>query len=395
MRHDTITAGQSLLENSLRRLYGVVLAGITLQAWIVQANQGEHFNLWSDVLLAAFCLSVVAVNATAWLRVLNNLMLGVNAAIGLLTVLLLPLMSLTTLSLGNGTGPVHTAPWVYFIVPLGALSVSVIFELGLVFRLYLGTLMVSWQVMHMSIFGGNATFFEALQDNLFLFFLTVGTSGLLSLLRGGAAEVDVANSAYLESVIDRATVDSVEKEDQRINALIHDAVLNTFLAAAAAKTPEERRASAIFAAEASKRVGNIESEVAVRGDTTTNALFRALSGAAKKACPWIQVSTHISGAEPVPIAAATAITEAALQAIYNAEKHSKCSEMKLFLNSPTPGHLVVSIFDNGKGFDPERIPKRRVGIRGSIVNRMALVGGVARVSSDSDSGTTVILRWPE
>jgi signal transduction histidine kinase len=52
------------------------------------------------------------------------------------------------------------------------------------------------------------------------------------------------------------------------------------------------------------------------------------------------------------------------------------------------------VVDDGRGFNPERLPKDRLGIRTSIEARMRLVGGVASVISKPGAGTTVELRWP-
>jgi signal transduction histidine kinase len=93
--------------------------------------------------------------------------------------------------------------------------------------------------------------------------------------------------------------------------------------------------------------------------------------------------------------AAQAITEATLQAIENAERHAKCTDLELKLNSSEASAISIQIVDNGRGFRPDRVPRARLGIRGSIVMRMALVGGTAKITSILSVGTVVTLRWPE
>ncbi|MES4904987.1 MULTISPECIES: ATP-binding protein [unclassified Streptomyces] len=56
--------------------------------------------------------------------------------------------------------------------------------------------------------------------------------------------------------------------------------------------------------------------------------------------------------------------------------------------------IVVTIADHGVGFDPERIPTQRIGIKRSIRGRMWNVGGRATVESRPGHGTTVRLEWP-
>ncbi|MGP3969018.1 sensor histidine kinase [Streptomyces sp. 6N223] len=56
--------------------------------------------------------------------------------------------------------------------------------------------------------------------------------------------------------------------------------------------------------------------------------------------------------------------------------------------------MVVTVSDAGVGFDPERIPTQRIGIRRSIRGRMWNVGGRGSVESAPGRGTTVRLEWP-
>ena len=62
----------------------------------------------------------------------------------------------------------------------------------------------------------------------------------------------------------------------------------------------------------------------------------------------------------------------------------------------TAGPAVrVEVRDRGVGFDPATIPAQRYGVRQSIVDRMASVGGQARVESEVGQGTRWVLEWPE
>jgi len=384
------SAASGRLERLVRRLYGGVLGVLTIELWINQVSQREHFNSLSDIVLVALLLSVLAVSVSAWLVRGNNLMLGIHGALGLLAVLLIPAMSLGTLSIIG-----HSHPWVWWTVGLSAMSVAIMSGLRPLFYIYLALLLLAWQIVRTSARGGDAGFVSVLQDSFFVFFLAGGIAGLTSVVRSWAGEVDRTNSIYLASAIKRAKVDAIEREDQRINALIHDSVLHAFLSAAAAKTPEEQMASVTLASQAANKISNIESTVAVSGNTTPNALFRALGKAALKASPAIQVSTYVAGSESIPSQAAQAITEAALQAIENAIKHSRFTKLELKLNSPATGLVTVHVIDNGRGFSLKRVPRWRIGISGSIVTRMDLVGGVAKIKSSASTGTTVSLRWPK
>ena len=240
-----------------------------------------------------------------------------------------------------------------------------------------------------------ANFLDALQDTFFVFFLVVGLAGIYSQVCSWASQVDQANSALLASSIDKYKVNAVEKEDQRINALIHDSLLHALLSAIAAKTPKERRASVALAMQASEKIRNVEFSIAVSGNTTSNALFRSLRKLAKETSPLIKVSRYLAVSMFITDQAAQAITGAALQAMHNAIKHSEFTKLELKLNSPSNGLVTVHIIDNGRGFRPERVSRSRIGIRGSILTRMNLVGGLASIRSSAGNGTRVSLRWPK
>ena len=60
--------------------------------------------------------------------------------------------------------------------------------------------------------------------------------------------------------------------------------------------------------------------------------------------------------------------------------------------SGRPDRIAVIVSDTGDGFDLHAIPDDRLGIRASIVARVAAVGGIATVEPTPE-GTTVTLEW--
>jgi len=381
----------------IKKGYAILLGLLTLQLGVRQVSQREHLTFLSDMVLVALFLSVAAVIVSAWVGRGNNLMLGIHGAVGLLAVVLIPAMTLATFYPGlalAGSGQ-H---WIWANVSVSAVSVAIMFGLRPPFWIYLSTLLISWQIVQTSL-GVEATnfanFLDALQDTFYVFFLVVGLAGMYSQVCSWVSQVDQANSALQASSIDKYKVNAVEKEDQRINALIHDSVLHALTFAIAAKTPKERQASVALAMWASEKIRNVEFSIALSGNTTSNALFRSLRKLAEETSPLIKVSRYLAVSMFITDQAAQAITGAALQAMHNAIKHSKFTKLELKLNSPSNGLVTVHIIDNGRGFRPERVSRSRIGIRGSILTRMNLVGGLASIRSSAGNGTTVSLRWPK
>ena len=384
------TAARGKLENLTRKVFAGVIAAMTLELWSKQVSQNLHFSGLADVIMGAVLIIVLAINVTAWLERGNNVMLAIHGLLGLLSVLLLPIMTLDTFALSG-----FDTPWVWWYVGLASLSMAARCGLRASFLIYLSILLVAWTAITMFEPIGGASFAGALQGSVYVALLSIGFAGLATLMRNWADSVDEAHAGYLLGAIETARIDAIEREDQRVSALLHDKVLHTFLFAAAANTPAERLASVSLAAEAVDSIEAIHKGAVPVGTTTPASLFLSIKQAALRLSPRIRVTMHATGLDPIPMEAAQAITEAALQAIENSERHSKCTVLELKLNSPEASVISVQIVDNGRGFRPDRVPRARLGIRGSIVNRMALVGGTAKITSILSVGTVVTLRWPE
>jgi signal transduction histidine kinase len=59
-----------------------------------------------------------------------------------------------------------------------------------------------------------------------------------------------------------------------------------------------------------------------------------------------------------------------------------------------PAGIEVEVGDTGKGFSMIDVPRERLGLRVSIIERIANAGGSADIDSAVDEGTVVTIRWP-
>jgi signal transduction histidine kinase len=215
------------------------------------------------------------------------------------------------------------------------------------------------------------------------------------LVRSGAKRADLENSKAIASAIEQARIDAVERERQRLDALIHDRVLNTLLLASKATSADEKRNTQLLAEQAILSLQEAAQEPRPTPSVTPLGLFRALKKAAQQLLPGIEVQTLGGGSEPLPAAEAQAITEATLQAIDNAARHSKAENVELILDSPATGVIEIQVRDDGVGFRVDRVPRDRIGIKISVFGRMLAIGGEAAIDSNPGNGTRVLLRWSE
>ncbi len=88
-----------------------------------------------------------------------------------------------------------------------------------------------------------------------------------------------------------------------------------------------------------------------------------------------------------------ALVRAAREAVLNAARHSGADRVDVYAEVQ-PQRIEVFVRDRGRGFDPETIPAERMGLRGSVHDRMARHGGEASVRSTPGEGTEVRLALP-
>jgi PAS domain S-box-containing protein len=106
----------------------------------------------------------------------------------------------------------------------------------------------------------------------------------------------------------------------------------------------------------------------------------------------LSVEKHIGTEEhEVPDSLKTPIFRIAQEAMNNVAKHSKASLVNLLLQKEGE-RILLSVQDNGQGFDPERV-KKGMGLS-NIRERAELSGGVCELRSTMGKGTTVRVWWP-
>lgn len=94
----------------------------------------------------------------------------------------------------------------------------------------------------------------------------------------------------------------------------------------------------------------------------------------------------------VPEPAVDAIRHAVMEALNNVAKHAAATEVWAVATGEPDGEVVVTITDRGVGFDQDTTG-HGTGLSRSIRDRMAEVGGTAKVHSSPGNGTTVEIRW--
>jgi signal transduction histidine kinase/phage shock protein PspC (stress-responsive transcriptional regulator) len=85
-----------------------------------------------------------------------------------------------------------------------------------------------------------------------------------------------------------------------------------------------------------------------------------------------------------------ALVRAAREAMVNAAKHSGADKVDVYAEVDEE-RVEVFVRDRGRGFDVDQVAEDRMGVKGSIIHRMARHGGTATVRSEPGDGTEVRL----
>jgi len=369
------------------RIYAAVLAVLHIEVIANAIFQAPYLGLGKWWVLLYVTVPIIGMNVYAWIKGSLGFWAYLHGATVLLAMWRWQLLVVDPTQL-----PEDFQAWVWWLVGMATISMGVVkpLWLGLV---YLVVASASWYLLDTSVAGGSGDPAMALQDSIYVFLLGGAVSSLIRLTREGAKRADEANSVAIQTAIEQAQVDAAERERQRIDALVHDRILNTLLVAANAKSGHEQLAAATAATDAIASLESAANDQEINSKVTTLGLYRSLRKAAFRASNEIEVEILSAGLEEIPAEISQTITQAALQAIDNAVRHSQASQIRLRLGSPALNGLVIEVSDNGIGFAPERLPKDRLGISTSIKTRMDLIGGEAQILSEIGVGTTVLLRW--
>ncbi|BDZ61520.1 hypothetical protein Lsed01_01316 [Demequina sediminis] len=220
-----------------------------------------------------------------------------------------------------------------------------------------------------------------------------------------AARQDLEAERARAQAAHEASLRTGEREQARINALVHDDIMSVLLAAV--RTPVSAGAAAGSLAPSpavSEQARKALSAVAaIRGSRSREApyppheLEAVLRVTANEVSEDIVMSSRVSTDAPVPAAVVAALAEATGEALRNSVIHAGGPDDAVVRSLDVAirdGEVWVSVSDDGRGFTPKTVPARRLGLAVSIHGRMnALPGGGARVTSAPGAGTTVELWW--
>ncbi|MCW2824964.1 MAG: ATPase [Aeromicrobium sp.] len=185
----------------------------------------------------------------------------------------------------------------------------------------------------------------------------------------------------------RERVRSQERAD--VAAHLHDSVLQTL-----ALLQKNAGDAAAVATLARRQERELRAWLYGTDQQPGDSLVAALRAAAADIEDTHRVPVEVIAVGDAPLDPdVTALARAAREAIVNAAKHAHVDRVDVY--AETDGRTAqVFVRDRGVGFDPATIAEDRMGVRGSIVDRVERHGGTASVRSAPGEGTEVALSIP-
>jgi signal transduction histidine kinase len=377
------------VDAAMARLAAVIGVAFFLQSIPLQMGQlGNMAPAWNLTMLSLLVASLVACAVAAtlkrWVR---------PTYVGFSVVYLIALVSWPFAVLDVDAAP-SDSYWLYFLLTIATTTASVALPLPIAVVYTIGA-PILYGVIRITPAGGDTTLTAAVLDSVYSILLGGGILILIAVLRAAASGVDTAQQNALERYSHAVRQHATEAERVQVDSIVHDSVLTTLISAARAFSPE---AKALAATMAGNAIGHLREAVAVAPDSEATIsgeiLVQRITSAADSMSQPVTVRTFVDEWCEIPVTVAEAAYSATVQAMINSLQHAGTG-VDRWVDMHSHGHqaFTIEIGDRGAGFDPDQIPTERLGVRISILERVASAGGRARIDTAPGEGTVVSLSW--
>jgi signal transduction histidine kinase len=368
--------------------FGIVFAAQT--APILLGQVGETGDAWLTIAITALVGSLVLAMsfsiARRWVRMAHATFAFVYIAV----LVSWPFAVIAPI----GREENH---WLYYMLTVATATAAIAFRTRIAV-VYLFVVPAIYGFIHALPAGGGATWQRSLLDSVYAIILGGAVLIIVTMLREASTSVDVAQATALDRYAVAVRHHATEVERVEVDAIVHDSVLTTLLSAANARTPEAKQIAAIMAGNA---MGHLRDAARAPSDGPGTITMSDVAARIVEASAGFPVAFEVRelsvGGSPVSATVGETVTAAATQAMVNSVQHGgtapSVSRWLRISDAPESG-ILVEVGDTGPGFDVANVPTERLGVRVSILERVANAGGVARIDSTPGEGTVVSILWP-
>jgi uncharacterized protein YidB (DUF937 family) len=370
-------------------VFGLVFGAQTIPSLLAQRAEAQPawVAITVGAILASLILAMIASIIRRWVRVAH----GLVSVVYLAALITWPFEVIDPDAVSSGN---H---WLYSLLTVGTATASIAFSTR-VAGIYLFAVPLVYGIVRVTPAGGGVTPLQACLDVIYAIILGGAVMIIVTMLRQAAASVDNAQATALDRYGHAVRQHATEVERVQVDAIVHDSVLTTLLTAARAYTPE---AMALSATNAGNAIEHLHAAALVVPDDGTTVRLRdvakRIQDAAALMSPSIELRLRDIGPRSMPVQAAEAVYSATIQAMVNSLQHAgKGPTVQRWLSMYGVGidGIQVEVGDTGAGFMLSTVPTERLGVRVSIIERVAGAGGSAEIDSAPGEGTIVTIRWP-
>jgi two-component sensor histidine kinase len=390
---------QSALDRVIRTLVVSIGIGGFLFSVIGILGIIEQWSMvlpaYSVVAIALFSVlpAVMAIIAfRAPVRILR-ILAGVHAGSTIILIaLFVPSMTDPTALYGGNL------PWMLNMITLASSEAAIALSFTAAWGYTVFMVLLSGAVRYITFGAVNPS--QAIQDSILIAIFSGFMMALIQLTQIAGAQQDKAARSALESATQTAATETVKRQRNQYQNFTRDDVLAT-LGAAVANTDESRTFARRSAMLALQKMDQLSSDIPVAVKVPIAQLDSQLRAAAvAHGISWASTLSAPDSPLFVPLEVVDAMTEAMTEAMENSIRHGARRGGRVIHRtaraSRLPRGVLVIIKDDGRGFNPRRIPLDRLGIRLNILQGMsAQPGAKADIVSSRGRGTTVSLEWNE
>ncbi|WP_423918493.1 sensor histidine kinase [Frigoribacterium sp. 2-23] len=290
-----------------------------------------------------------------------------------------------------------TVPWVWYLVTVATSAATLAFSSWVAIG-YLFVAPLTYGLIRLTPSGGGVPPSTAALDAMYSIILGGALLILITMIRQAAANVDAAQATAVARYSNAIREHATELERVQVDAIVHDSVLTTFIQAARAYSPDERELATNMARNAMAHVASAASTTPFdESNTSLRSLCERLQTVSREMGVDVDIREAGIDGKGVPSRAAEALYSASVQALVNSSQHAGdglAIRRWITVGSTPDDGAVIEVGDTGAGFEVAAVPGGRLGVRVSILERVANAGGSATIESAIGAGTVVRLRWP-
>ena len=371
-------------------IFGIVFGLQAMPALLQQMSTAQ--TVWAIVFGVGIYGGIVATLVAAFAK---RCVRAVNAYVSFAYIVALvgwPFVVLKPLAVAT------ERPWLWLLCTVATSTAAIAFSTWQA-TIYLIIAPVVYGLIRITPGGGGATWQSASFDIAYAVILGGAVLILITLLRQAAASVDYAQATALDRYANAVRQHATEVERVQVDSIVHDSVLTTLLSAARSFTPEAKDLATRMSLNA---MGHLKDAAAASPDDDATValteLARRIADATATLSGPFELRTRRVGLGSVPLQCSEAVYSAAMQAMVNSLQHAGTGDdvhrWLVIESADDGGGIRIGIGDDGSGFAFDTMPSERLGLRVSIIERVANAGGSVEVDTGIDRGTVIWITWP-